>query len=897
MKISTKKSTTMIALILMLTIAITPVAVPLASAHDPPFIVPTWAFISVEPNPSGVGQALFINFWLDKVPPTAAQFYGDRWHNFTVAVTKPDGSKITLGPFSSDAVGGAATTYTPDQLGTYSFVFSFPGQTVTGENPPPGGTTTNPQQIGDYFQPSTSRTATVVVTQEQVQYLPSNPLPTGYWSRPIFAQNNNWYSIGGNWLGAGAYNATGNFAPYTAAPNTGHIVWTKPYAPGGLIGGEYGDSRQNSNYYSTAQYETKFSPIIMNGILYYTLIPGSSTSRQGWVAVDIRTGEEIWFKSTPNALLRGQLFDYVSPNQFGALAYLWDTHPNKSPNTGTTYGMYDAMTGEWILDIVNGSSVTWVSSAGGYGSQGEMLGYYINTRDWTMNLWNSSRCILLGQGAQQGITSDINWQWRPPQGGSISWNLGIEWSVPMATTITADNGTMVNINAAYAESAGVSANLAIAKIADVILVTNTPGPQTSFQQPGYIITEAYSLQDGHLLWGPLNLTLTKWARIRGPATMSSGVFTVFTFETQEYSGYSTTTGQKLWGPVSIADPNDPWGYYVTSYENAYGNLYSADFGGHVYCIDLQTGTIKWNFWTGTSGYETPYGVWPIVNFQCIADGKIYVNGGHLYSPPLFQGGMVYCLNATSGDLLWSMPDFAITNGAASAVADGYFVLPNAYDNQLYTYGMGPSATEVSIQNDVVTFGSSVLLKGMVTDESAGTKTTDKVARFPNGVPAISDENMDAWMQYVWMQQACPADLTGVPVHLTAIDPNGNYQDIGIATSNALGNFAFVYNPPVPGLYTVTATFEGSNSYFSSMAGTSFVVTSTASAAVVTPAPTSTSTETPSPTSVPTQAPISPSPSVAPQPTSGIPTTTYIAIAAAVVIIAVIAAALVLRKRK
>ncbi len=864
--------------------------------------MPTWAYISAQPNPSGVGQAIFLSFWLDKVPPTAAQFYGDRWHNFTVTVTKPDGSKTSLGPFDSDAVGGAFTTYKPDQLGSYSFVFSFPGQKVTGENPPPGGITTNPQHVGDYFQASTSRSATVVVKQEQVEYLAMNPLPTEYWSRPVFAQNINWYKIAGNWLGAGAYNATGNFAPYTKAPNTGHIVWTKPYAPGGLIGGEFGDSRMNSNYYSTAQYETKFSPIIMNGILYYTLIPGSSMSREGWVAVDIRTGEEVWHKDTQNNLLRGQLYDYVSPNQYGALAYLWDTHPNAPPNTGTTYGMYDAMTGNWILDIVNGSSVTWVSSAGGLGSQGEMLGYYINTRDWTLNLWNSSRAILLGQGGQQGFTTEQNWMWRPPQGAIIPWNLGIQWSVPMTTTMTASNGTTVNINNAYAESAGVRADLAIAKIADVILVTNTPGPQSSFQQPGYVIVEAYSLADGHLLWGPLNQTQIQWARIRGPATVSGGVYTTFTFETQEFFGYSTATGQKLWGPVSVADQNVPWGYYVTSYESAYGNLYASDFGGYVNCIDLQTGTIKWKFWTGTSGYETPYGVWPLVNFQLIADGKVYVNSGHLYSPPLFRGAMVYCLNATTGDLLWSMPDFSITNGAASAVADGYFVLPNAYDNQLYTYGMGPSATEVSIQNDVITLGSSILVKGMVTDESAGTKTTDKVARFPNGVPAISDKDMSAWMQYVYMQQQKPTNAAGVKVHLTAIDPNQNFQDLGYATSDMSGFFSLMWTPPVPGKYVVTATFEGSNSYYSSSAETAFGVVAASPAAAVSPTPTSPTPTSPALTTTPTptQPPqtVSPSPTQAPPPAvSAEPTTTYIAIGAAVVVIIAAAAALILRRRK
>jgi hypothetical protein len=154
--------------------------------------------------------------------------------------------------------------------------------------------------------------------------------------------------------------------------------------------------------------------------------------------------------------------------------------------------------------------------------------------------------------------------------------------------------------------------------------------------------------------------------------------------------------------------------------------------------------------------------------------------------------------------------------------------------------------------------------------------------------------MGAWMEYLYMQQPMPTNATGVKVHLTAIDPNGNYQDIGTATSNTLGNYAIPWTPPVSGLYTVTATFEGSNSYYSSKAGTSFVVSAAPSAM---PVATATPTQTAAPTSAPTQTPVSPSPSVAPQPTSGIPTTTYIAIAAAVVIIAVVAAAVVLRRRK
>ena len=69
-----------------------------------------------------------------------------------------------------------------------------------------------------------------------------------------------------------------------------------------------------------------------------------------------------------------------------------------------------------------------------------------------------------------------------------------------------------------------------------------------------------------------------------------------------------------------------------------------------------------------------------------------------------------------------------------------------------------------------------------------------------------------------------------------------------------------------------------------------------------PMPSQTAAPMPSQTAAPmpsqTAAPIiSLLPSQAPQPTSGMPTTTYIAIAAVVVIIAVVAAAVALRRRK
>ena len=75
-----------------------------------------------------------------------------------------------------------------------------------------------------------------------------------------------------------------------------------------------------------------------------------------------------------------------------------------------------------------------------------------------------------------------------------------------------------------------------------------------------------------------------------------------------------------------------------------------------------------------------------------------------------------------------------------------------------------------------------------------------------------------------MQRPMPGDAQGVTVKLTAIDPNGNYQDIGEVTTDLNGNFGKMWQPPVPGEYHITATFEGSESYWSSDATTYIGVT-------------------------------------------------------------------------
>ena len=96
-------------------------------------------------------------------------------------------------------------------------------------------------------------------------------------------------------------------------------------------------------------------------------------------------------------------------------------------------------------------------------------------------------------------------------------------------------------------------------------------------------------------------------------------------------------------------------------------------------------------------------------------------------------------------------------------------------------------------------------------------------RFPNGVPAVSDESQSQWMLYVYKQFERPSNATGVPIIVDVIDANGNYRNVGTTTSDANGVFSIDWKPDIPGKYTVYVTFAGSKAYWGSFAQSAFVV--------------------------------------------------------------------------
>jgi hypothetical protein len=883
MNFSTNKAkATAVILVLVLTISATLVALPIVGAHDPPWEISTWIFVSVTNPVIGVGQQVNVIYWSNEIPPTATGAYGDRW-TFTIEITKPDGTKETLGPFESDPVGGGWTTYTPTQVGTYTLVAKFIEHTITGLPIPPDqtiDTIRNAQYVGDTYLESTSDPYYLTVQEDPIEAWKETPLPTEYWTRPINAVNREWDVLAGNWLSGPAQNLvpTYDFA-YGPGPESPHIMWATPMWAGGIM-----DKRFGVTGYQTAHYEgiSLSPPIILNGKIYYNV---QSLPKEGWRVLDLYTGEELWFHNTTGpvtgvsgsrsgsisgeSLAFGQIYDYSSPNQHGGFPYIWST---SHPTERNTWMMFDAETGNYMLSINNVPSWVQMGGFGGpspalvYGKDGSIVYYNIDTRNNLLQCWNTSRAIWY----KETWTSNEYWMWRP------------------------------GLNETYDGNNGYSLNVSIPEVSGSILAVREGefiiGGTTGTNYPGKPVVQGnlwtLSLekgQEGTLL---RNITFTPPLASAVPGetvntyrgmqyeTISpeDGVFIYMEQLTRKYWGYSIETGEQLWESDS-ENQMQFYGLSTARNTNAYqGKFFSYGYGGTVTAYNFTTGEVLWVYTAEQEGFESPYGDYP-VGIACIADGKLYLTSSeHSPTQPLWRGSRIRCINADNGEEIWKILHWSTAMAAGSGVfiADGYAVSLNSYDNRIYCYGKGPSSTTVTAPDMGVPLGSSVTIKGTVSDLSPGTKDLEVMAKSPTeeGVPCISDEDQQDWMEYLYMQQEIPIDAKGVEVSLDTIDPNGNFVHIDTVTSDMSGLYSYQWIPEHEGKYTIIATFEGSDSYWPSYAETAIGVD---------PAPAPSGPIEPEPTE-PTEAPL---------------ITTEVAIIVAVVIAVVIGivAYWALRKRK
>jgi hypothetical protein len=829
------KTTTAIAFVLMLTFAISLVALPTANAHYPKWEIPTFAHIYAATNPVGVGQTAYIYIFLT---PTYADTNIEndyRFHNYELVITDPDGIETTKTYETVwDSTSNQFASFVPEKVGTYELTFNFPGQDVNDYPHAPDS-----DYINDTYAASSAST-TLTVQQDLIDPLPLSPLPTEFWTRPIFGQNSLWWAVSSNWLGSGmpGYGAMNgpnqrDFAPDAIGSKTAHIMWTVPDGQiGGVVGGDLSNVKGDTWFEGTAYSQRYVNPIIVNGRIYYQE-PLGLTGSQGFfggaagpiVCRDLVTGEEIWRRSDIPVFSFAYIQDMDTP----------DYHGVRSPMLVAAVGGYgqpsrwqvhDAATGDELFNVTSVPSGTTV-----IGPMGEVIKYsfYNNgTRsnpDYYLCQWNSSR--IWSQGIMGALTlmtdatgdvpaqRSLMYDWLNPttQNQSITWRNGMSSSPSVRGAIYGD--VLLCMNGSYPG-----------------LGEGRQNPYTYFavnlnaSRPGYDV--------GDVMW---------WHNVNPPAgnitTISfagldpSGYFCESYRQTQQFVFYNLRTGDH----IKTADPQAALDYYgsngpgTLSNVIAYGRCYSSAYSGILYCYDMSTGEVLWTYGNGGvpgnntySGFQVP-GPYPTF-INAIGDDVVYlVTSEHTFQTPIYKGASNRAVNATDGTEIWTLPSATGEFfGISYAIADGYTNFFNSYDHQIYTLGRGPSYTTVQAGPKSLVLGSSdVVIEGSVTDLSAGTKQTEQAARFPDGVPVSSDESMTAWMSHVYQQQPLPSDFKGVEVVLSVVDANGNYREIGTTTTNSKGNFNLVWTPDIPGTYQVTAQFRGTKGYWPSYQETVFTV--------------------------------------------------------------------------
>ena len=800
-KIKNKTITILITLLLMTSMLSIFLTDQTADAHTPSWQIPTYAFIKPTPNPVGVGQPVTVVMWLLFAAPTATGIdAGDRWRNLKVTVTNPNGEDTVLGTFMADATGSMYTTFTPTEIGEYTFKLDFPGQVLSLYHPITGKAGAASAYVNDTYLPS-SANATLTVQQEQVRGPAVYPLPTEYWTRPIEGQNSDWFSISSNWLGAPQV-IDRVVQPDGIGPNSAHVMWTKPLQAGGVVGGSR-EGVDGNTYYPGMTYETKFNaPLIMNGKIYYELPRSTLGTGGGYLCVDLQTGEELFYQNSSRPSF-GQLLDYETQNEHGVLpsGYLW---------ASATGGLqaYDPENGNLLFNLTNVPTGTAY-----YTNMGEIVRYVLNYNQRYLALWNMTEITSL--------SSSLNFS---PVGKTANASTAYTWNV----TIPDLPGT---------------AAPAIVKVLgdDMILGRSTTfaGMMADGTPTDHMFTMwALSLKPqtrGQLMWiknytapaGQITLRL-------GPVDPINRVFTVCSQEEKKAYGYSLDTGNLMWTSDPMFDPMSAYNRMgATEAASAYGMIYTADYSGLAYGWSMKNGSMIWSYGNGgvtgndtESGYTSAWGAYPLA-IAAIADNKVYIyTTEHSPNAPLYKGAMIRCLDAYTGKEIWTLDGWGSgEQGKAAdfAVADGYMVYLNGYDMQIYCVGKGTSATTIDVPMTAIAQDSSLVIRGTVTDTSAGTKQKEQAARFPNGIAAVSDQSVGDWMAYVYMQKPRPTDTTGVPVTISVLDSNGNYREIGNTTSDSDGFYSLNWKPDITGSYTVYASFGGSESYWPSHAVSAFAV--------------------------------------------------------------------------
>ena len=511
-----------IAIFLTILMTISTIPMPMANAQTSGEFA-TYAYINVAPDPVGVGQATYFSIWVDVPLPSASEANDVRRHDYKLTITAPDGTVQTqTWAVIKDTTGVESASFAPNQVGTYTLKFDYPGQIYTWYD-------INRAWNGTKFLAS-SATTTLTVQQDPISASPAIPLPTEYWNRPVYAQNHDWATLGSHWLG-GAQFGVFQMASYNLwqqdgiGPDSCHIMWTYPIESGGVVGGSQ-TGIEDSNFYSGGSYEGRFgSAIIIDGKLCFKTPLSNSQNGGDYICMDLRTGKVLWRNAAINPTF-GELYSYESPNQHGVIpnGYLWQT-VTQSPGL-QTWIAYDPLTSNWLFNLTDVPSTGTMA----YTQNGEIVKYILNydtaTKTGWLALWNWTSAPTAALGLPGSGTNALQFR---PIGKNINCSTAYSWNVSISGDLIGNQAPSIT----YILPDDIILGRSSAITAGVFSTRGTPDPYTVWTM---------SLKDGQqgqILWKKSYPAPSGNAsRSLGPLDPINRVWTMTDAESMQWLGYS-----------------------------------------------------------------------------------------------------------------------------------------------------------------------------------------------------------------------------------------------------------------------------------------------------------------------------------------------------------------------
>jgi len=589
-----------------------------------------------------------------------------------------------------------------------------------------------------------------VVQEEPVLSWPPSALPTDYWTRPISIENREWYAIGGNYPYS-YYNSYQNYAgPFVQAPNTAHILWKRQGALAGLIGGETGIYGIQSGSGTPS--------VIYMGRCYQTMtVPINEVPTSCAVCYDLRTGQQYYAIPIAQGGITPSYLSYYKPTAAGVLGAEYQTFTvDLLTLSGGRLYKIDPYTGAIRLNVPISPVTTGVFHHNNFVLSVQTIGSG-PTAQYRLINWTTA-------GTSTNFASRVV--------GNVSWPVR---TLPGSIGLIPDFDTGVCVGTIAGIFGAGSGGKAVT--GDFGLAGGAYGTR--------II--GISMKTGQVLY---NFTVDDTSFYPMSDSVGEGKVAI-PMDNRKIYCYDLISGKLEWISTEL---DYPWGGYgAYSSQSAYGLFIWPTYDG-VCAYNWTTGKRVWRFQYRSVPFESAYTMangtvqYPFFGRGLVADGKLYVaNTEHSPTQPVKRGWRIFALNATTGEEIWNVTGM-MTPGA---VADGYLTASNSYDGYMYVFGKGKSQTTVTASPKIIAEGASVMIEGTVLDMSPAQPST----------PCVSKESMGGWMEYLHMQKPIPADVTGVPVSLDTLDPNGNFVHIGDVTTDMSGTFGHTWTPEVPGEYT------------------------------------------------------------------------------------------------